>query len=154
MFRLSFPRRCSPHFRALPLFYHLQNEYSKSFLSDTEHLTSDQLYHLLYSHTYSALPRTSSNMTHLGLCTRRAFILAFYPHFSLPQHPFNPSPPSCSDSLLASLTPAIPLRSAWQRAFGDLSFETTSPRLESPVPAGPLTETRCCVPPSSLPPHL
>ncbi|KAI0282775.1 hypothetical protein BGY98DRAFT_59055 [Russula aff. rugulosa BPL654] len=88
--------------------------------------------------------------THLGLYTRRAFILVFYPHFSHPQRPSNPSPPSHNDSLLASLTPVIPPLFAWQRAFGDLSFEITSPRLGSPVPPGLLTETRSCVPPSSL----
>jgi hypothetical protein len=103
--------------------------------------------HLPIDHTHL---RTSSKMTHLGLYTRRAFILVFYPHFSHPQRPSNPSPPSHNDSLLASLTPVIPPLFAWQRAFGDLSFEITSPRLGSPVPPGLLTETRSCVPPSSL----
>ena len=76
---------------------------------------------------------------------------------SHPQHPPNPSPPSHNDSLLASLTPIIPPLFAWQRAFGDLSFKITSPRLGSPVPTGLLTETRsndaltCLQPLSSTP---
>ena len=109
-----------------------------------------QIYHLLYYHTYSALLCTYSKITHLGRYTpHRAFILVFYPHFSHPQHPPNPSPPSHNDSLLASLTPVIPPQFAWQRALGDLSFEITSPRLGS-LPSGLLTETRSCVPPTSL----
>jgi hypothetical protein len=82
--------------------------------------------------TWPALPLTSSEMTHLGLCTRRVFIWDFY-H---PQCRSNHSSASHSNFSLVLHIPVTTMPSVWPRIFGELPFDISSPPLRSPVPEG------------------